>query len=271
MHSEKITYSRRGPVAHVILNRPGKLNALDEDCLELLAERFAEIDRDDDVRAVVLSGAGRCFCAGADLGLVSGIAGDPAAFDGFLRRWHSVFGAIEACGKPTIAAVHGFALAGGFELVQVCDLLVLGESATIGDQHANFGLFPGGGSTQRLPRLVPRRIANWLLLSGEGIDAATAFDIGLANRVVPDGEVVDAAQEMALMLAERSMLASRAIKTSVRTGAGLPLGEALDLERAIAVEHMVSPDAQHGLAAFRGRSTPNFGFRREDDSLGAAR
>jgi len=265
--AEKITLTRRGPVAHVVLNRPGKLNALDEECLDLLAQRFTEIDRDDDVRAVVLSGAGRCFCAGADLGLVSGIAGEPTAFDGFLRRWHEVFGVIEACGKPTIAAVHGFALAGGFELVQVCDLLVLAESATIGDQHANFGLFPGGGSTQRLPRMVPRRIANWLLLSGEGIDSATALDIGLANRVVPDDEVVGAAQEVALVLAERSLLASRAIKTSIRTGAELPLAEALDVERAIAVEHMASADARHGLASFQSRGTPNFGFRRDEQPL----
>ncbi len=162
--------------------------------------------------------------------------------------------------------MHGFALAGGFELVQVCDLLVLAESATIGDQHANFGLFPGGGSTQRLPRIVPKRIANWLLLNGEGIDAATALSIGLANRVVPDDEMVNAAEEMALVLAERSMPGSRAIKTSIRTGAGLPLDEALDVERALAVEHMASADAQHGLTAFQERRTPDFGFRRERDT-----
>lgn len=265
--AEKISVSRRGPVAHVVLNRPGKLNALDYDCLDLLERHFAEIDQDDDIRAVMLSGSGRCFCAGADLGLVSGIAGEPAAFDAFLRRWHEVFGAIEACGKPTIAAVHGFALAGGFELVQVCDLLILAESATIGDQHARFGLFPGGGSTQRLPRMVPKRVANWLLFSGEGIDAATALSVGLANRVVPDDEVLDAAQEMALLLAERSRLASRAIKTSIRTGAGLPLNEALDIERAIAVQHMASADARHGLSAFTTRATPDFGYRREEQAL----
>jgi enoyl-CoA hydratase/carnithine racemase len=253
---------RDGPVLTVTLNRPDKLNALDADCLDLLEEHFTAADRDPDVRAVVLTGHGRGFCAGADLAVVAGIAADRSAFDSFLRRWHTVFGAIERCGKPTIAAVTGFALAGGFELTQVCDLVVMGASARLGDQHANFGLFPGGGSTQRLPRLVGRRVATWMLLSGDPVDAPTARAFGLANRVVPDDAVLPTARDMALHLAERSTAASRAIKQSLRDGIHLPLGDALDVERAIAVNHMASPDAAAGLAAFAERTQPDFGYQR---------
>jgi enoyl-CoA hydratase/carnithine racemase len=258
----RVLAERDGPVLIVTLNRPDKLNALDTDCLDLLEEHFVEADADPAVRAVVLAGNGRGFCAGADLAVVAGIAADRDAFDAFLRRWHAVFGVIEACGKPTIAAVTGFALAGGFELTQVCDFVVMGASARLGDQHANFGLFPGGGSTQRLPRLIGRRAATWLLLSGDPVDASTALELGLANRVAPDDEVFQAARDMALYLAERSTAASRAIKRSVREGIHLPLGDALEVERGIAVEHMASADAATGLAAFAGRRRPDFGYRR---------
>lgn len=259
----KVIFDRRGPVAHLILNRPAKLNALDWDCLDLLESGIVTAEGDDTVRAVVFSGQGRCFCAGADLGVVDDAASDPRRFEEFLRRWHRAFGAVEQCGKPTIAAVHGFALAGGFELTQVCDLLVLGSDASLGDQHANYGLFPGGGGTQRLPRAIPRRVAMRMLLTGEPVNAPTALAVGLASKVVPDEEVTDAAHEMALLLAERSPAASRAIKESVRRGASLALADALVVERSIAVEHMASTDAQLGLAAFRQGVRPNFGFRRD--------
>lgn len=259
----KVLAERDGPVLNVTLNRPDKLNALDWECLDLLERHIVAADEDQEVRAVVISGRGRGFCAGADLALVQGIAADRDAFDGFLRRWHEVFGAIERCGKTTIAAVTGFALAGGFELTQVCDLVVLGAGARLGDQHANFGLFPGGGSTQRLPRLIGRRAATWMLLSGDPIDAPTAMALGLANRVVPDDEVLAVAEEMAFTLAERSVANARAIKTALREGRDLPLPEALDVERALAVEHMASGDAQIGLAAFSSRTSPDFGYRRE--------
>lgn len=258
----KVLAEADGPVLTVTLNRPDKLNALDTDCLDLLERHFAAADSDPAVRVVVLAGNGRGFCAGADLAVVAGIVADRVAFDAFLRRWHTVFGVIEACGKPTIAAVTGFALAGGFELTQVCDLVVMGASARLGDQHANFGLFPGGGSTQRLPRLIGRRAAAWMLLSGDPVDAPTALGLGLANRVAPDEDVLQAARDMALYLAERSTAASRAIKRSLREGIHLPLADALDVERGIAVEHMASADAATGLAAFAGRTQPDFGYRR---------
>jgi enoyl-CoA hydratase/carnithine racemase len=258
----KVMFERRGPVGHLVLNRPRKLNAIDTECVDLIEELVATIEADDQVRVVVVSGRGRAFSAGADLGEVEqAIAED--RFGAFLERWHRGFGVLERCSKPTIAAVHGFALAGGFELTQVCDLLVVGANATIGDQHANFGLFPGGGSTQRLPRMIGRRHAAWMLLSGEAIDAATALEIGLANLVAADEDVVKAAEGLATVLAQRSVSASAAIKDALHRGRGMELGDALDLERSIAVLHMRSADAATGLAAFRNRVKPDFGWSPE--------
>lgn len=260
--SQDVEYERRGPIAHLRLNRPRKLNALDGKCLDLLQDGIERAEQDDDVRAVVLSGRGRGFCAGADLALVADLAGDQQRFDEFLRRWHAVFGRVERSTKVTIGAVHGFALAGGFELTQVCDLLVMGQGATIGDQHAKYGLFPGGGSSQRLPRLVGKRRALWMLLSGEAVDADTALRMGLANEVVRDDDVLARAERIALMLAELSTAAAAAIKRSARLGSDLPLAGALDVERQLAVEHMSSADARTGLDAFQQRTAPDFGFRR---------
>ncbi len=263
----KVSYRRLGAVAHITLNRPDKLNALDIECLELLERHIATAAADDQVAAIIVSGNGRCFCAGADLKVVSK-ALDDSAFDAFLERWHQAFGAIEASPKPTIAAVHGFALAGGFELTQVCDAVVIGQSAVLGDQHANFGLFPGGGSTQRLPRLIPKRKALWMLYTGEAIDLQDALAAGLVNRVVPDEDVMTTATEMAEVLAERSSLATAAIKDAVLRGAAMELDDALRLERSIAVAHMNSSDAAHGLAAFSNRTKPDFRGLRTEQSNG---
>jgi enoyl-CoA hydratase/carnithine racemase len=268
--AQKVTYARRGSVAYVTLNRPDKLNALDLDCLDLLEQHVASAVNDPGVAAVIVSGSGRCFCAGADLTVVDG-ALRQGAFDDFLMRWHEVFGIVEAAAKPTIAAVHGFAMAGGFELTQVCDFVVAGETAVLADQHAKFGLFPGGGSTQRLPRLIGRRAAAWMLYSGEPVDLTDAQAWGLVNRVVPDDQVMAAAAEMAEVLSDRSTAATAAIKQAVHEGAALPLAAALPLDQSIAVRHMTSTDAAAGLAAFRSRGKPDFRAARnseEQASLG---
>jgi enoyl-CoA hydratase/carnithine racemase len=254
----KVLFQRRGTVGHLVLNRPNKLNAIDTECVDLIRRYVEEIEGDDQVRVVVVSGRGRVFSAGADLGEVERVVTE-GRFDAFLENWHRGFSALERCSKPTIAAVHGFALAGGFELTQVCDLMVMAANATVGDQHANFGLFPGGGSTQRLPRMVGRRSANWMLLSGEAIDAETALQLGLANALAPDDDALAVAERLASLLAQRSVAGSAAIKEAVLRGRGLPLDDALNLERAIAVAHMKSADAALGFAAFRSRTTPDFG------------
>jgi enoyl-CoA hydratase len=188
-------------------------------------------------------------------------------FAQFLAEWHGVFGGLERCSKPTIAAVHGVALAGGLELTQVCDVVVAAEDARFGDQHARFGLFPGGGSTQRLPRLVGARRARWLLLSGEHFTAADAYEFGMVNAVVPPAELLTEALSMAGTLARLSRSASTAIKRAALEGADLTLVEGLQRERELAVDHMLGVDARIGLAAFREKQSPIFSGLRE--SVGA--
>jgi enoyl-CoA hydratase/carnithine racemase len=256
---EKVLFEQRGPIGHIVLNRPQKLNAIDTECVNLIERCVNEIENDDQVRVVIVSGRGRAFSAGADLGEVERAVTEDR-FDAFLKNWHAGFNALAHCSRPTIAAVHGFALAGGFELTQVCDLMVMEASSTVGDQHAKFGLFPGGGSTQRLPRMVGSRRASWMLLSGEAIGAEEAHEWGLANAIAPDGQVVEVAEQMGFILAQRSTAASAAIKRAVQDGRDLALPGALDLERTIAVAHMKSSDASTGFAAFRDRTSPNFGW-----------
>ena len=255
---DKVRLDVDGNVAELVLNRPDKLNAIDEDCLDLIEAHMSSVARDPSVRAVVVRGAGRAFCTGADLGQLDDKVSDPVRFGAFLDKWHRVFGLVASSPKPTIAAVHGLALAGGFELLQVCDLAVLAEDARIGDQHARYGLFPGGGSTQRLPRLIGERRAKWLLFSGEWLDPADALSFGLVNEVVPPDRVVDRAREMARILATRSPLATAAIKQSLRIGMQADLTTALEVERRIAVDHMRSEDVRIGLEAFRNRTEPRF-------------
>lgn len=253
-----ITLERQGPVGIVSLNRPQKLNAIDRSVLEGLRWACDEVERDVSIRALVLRGEGRCFSAGADLAMVEGLVGNDTGFAQFMDEWHDTFSRVDTLPVPTIAAVHGVALAGGFELMQVCDLAVVAHDARVGDQHATFGLFPGGGSTQRLPRITSPRRAMWLLLSGEWIDGSTAVEWGLANRSTAEDEVLVESIRMASSLAERSPAASAAIKAAVRAGEGLPLGQALAIDRTYALSHMRSDDAIAGLEAFRQRTTPIF-------------
>jgi enoyl-CoA hydratase/carnithine racemase len=258
---QKILLERQGAIAELILNRPEKLNAIDGDCLRLFREHLAAVENDEQVRVLIVRANGRVFCAGADLEFVGDRVRDPVRFGSFLAEWHRTYDLFAACSKPTIAAVHGLALAGGFELTQVCDFVVSEDDAKIGDQHANFGLFPGGGSTQRLPRLVGERRAKWLLLSGSWISPAEALQFGLVNAVVPAGQASSKAREMAEVLAVKSPLANRNIKQSVHLGLQTDLHTALAVERRIAVEHMQSQDVQIGLQAFRNRTKPEFSGR----------
>jgi enoyl-CoA hydratase/carnithine racemase len=245
-------------VATLTINRPDKLNAIDSGVLTGMRTALSGIEDDPSVRALILRGAGRAFSAGGDLGEVSALVRDKTRFSRFLDYWHESLQLLADSPVPSIAAVHGFAYAGGLELTQACDFVVLGRSAVLGDQHANFGLFPAGGSTQRLPRLVPPRVAKWLLMTGEAIDAPTALALGLVNRVVDDEDVFGDAQRMAETLGRKSRAGNAAIKAAVHIGADMPLADAIAAERPIAVDHMASDDATTGFNAFRSRTTPVF-------------
>jgi enoyl-CoA hydratase len=255
-----VRFERDGAVAHLILDRPGQLNAISPELLQDLDRACLTIERDAGVRAVVLTGAGRAFCAGADLRVVQELAPDPDRWRAFMDLWHRVFDRIERLPVPVIAGVHGLALAGGLELTMVCDLVVADEEARLGDQHANFALVAGGGGSQRLPRLIGARRAKELMLLGGWVDARQALAWGLVNRVAAAGTVVDAAQALARELAEKSAAASRVAKALIDRGLDVGLRTGLELEKRMVAEHMQGDDAQAGLRAFaerrRGKTTP---------------
>jgi len=245
---------RDAGVAHIVLDRPAQLNAISPELLHDLDAACATIEADADVRAVALTGAGRVFCAGADLRVVEDISPDPDGWRAFMDLWHRVFDRIERLPPPVIAGVHGLALAGGLELILVCDLVVADEAARLGDQHANFGLVAGGGGSQRLPRLIGARRAKELMLLGGWLDARQARDWGLVNRVVPTGTVEAATLALARDLAEKSGAASRTVKLLVDRGLDVDVRTGLALEKRTVAEHMRTDDAAAGLRAFRERS-----------------
>lgn len=199
---QRLKVSVEGRVGHVSLNRPEARNALDLRTVEELEEALRRLE--DAARVIVIRGAGGNFCAGADLKYVSDNRRDGPTMRRFIEQINRAFNRAEKSPVPVVAAVEGYALAGGFELLQACDVVVLAEDAVLGDQHANFGLMPGGGGSQRLPRLVGRQRALGLLLSGEWISGRQAVEWGLAYRAVPAGDLESEVGALASRLAERS-------------------------------------------------------------------
>jgi enoyl-CoA hydratase/carnithine racemase len=248
-----VRLDRDGAVAHVILDRPGQLNAISPELLRDLDHACATIESDAGLRAVALTASGRAFCAGADLRVVQELAPDPERWRAFMDLWHRVFDRIERLPVPVIAGVHGLALAGGLELTMVCDLVVADAEARLGDQHANFALVAGGGGSQRLPRLIGARRAKELMLLGGWLDARQALAWGLVNRVAPAGTVVEATLALARELAGKSAAASRTAKLLIDRGLDVDLRTGLELEKRVVGEHMRGDDAQAGLRAFTER------------------
>ena len=244
-------------VGRITLNRPEVRNALDGETVAELEAAITELGHA--CRVLLISGAGEHFCAGADLRHVLGLREDPAAMGEFIASITRALDASERSPAPVIAAVHGFCLAGGFEIVQACDLVLVADTAVIGDQHANFGLLPGGGGSQRLPRLVGRQRALGLLLTGERLTGQQAVDWGLALRCVPAVRLAAEADALARRLASLSRPGLARMKRLVARGLELPFAEAMALETEVFMEHISDPDVAEGLSAFGERRRPRFG------------
>ena len=191
---------------------------------------------------------------------MKGILDNPPAMREFLELWRRVYDSIQELGKPVIASINGLALAGGLELVTACDLAIASEEAQLGDQHAAVGLIPGGGNSQRLPRLIGVRKAKELLFTGDWISAKEAERIGLINRAVPADKLEETVNELSRKLAvERSPVAAKVNKSLVNQGIQVNLSAALDLEPGAAVHHFTSSeDAKEGVAAFTEKRKPVF-------------
>jgi enoyl-CoA hydratase/carnithine racemase len=255
---DKVLLDKRGPVAWLTLNRPDKLNALDLESVELIARFTADVNADPAVRALVVTGAGRAFCAGGDLAAIRPLLADPGQFGDFLTRWNDAFDSLEQCRVPTIAAVDGITFAGGLELTHVCDFVVLGDDVTIGDQHANYGIFPAGGSIQRLARIIGARRAKWVVMSGAVITPRQALDWGLANVLCPADDVLPEATRMAELLAAKSASLNWEVKRGLTEDLHLSVREAMAAERPHALGHAMGADQRAGIQAFAERAEPHF-------------
>jgi len=253
-----IILEKKNGIARITLNRPKVFNSTDKDTHLELQAALGDIENDEAVRVVVITGTGKAFCSGADLGYVKGVVDKPKQMAEFLDLFHKTCDIIEKLSKPVIAAVNGIALAGGLELVESCDLAIAAEEARLGDQHASFGFVAAGGGTQRLPRLIGIRKAKELLLTGDWVSAKEAQAIGLVNKVVPADKLEEAVNELAGKLAERSPMASKTIKSLVNRGMQVDLATGLELEKGAVSRHVTTEDMAEGLSAFMEKRKPVF-------------
>ena len=250
---------RRGHVLIVTMNRPQARNALSGPMMELMRQAWDTVDGDPEIRVCVLTGAGGAFCAGADLkAMTSSHPGD--RFQGGDLDVSVIEPLLKGrrLTKPLIAAVEGPAVAGGTEILQACDIRVAGASARFGVSEARWGLFPLGGSAVRLPRQIPYTVAADLLLTGRHITAAEALFIGLIGHVVPDGQALDKALEIAAAIAANGPVAVRAILRVIRETEGMAENEAFALEAKVGMAVFASEDAKEGPRAFAEKRQPRF-------------
>ena len=246
MGYEHILVDIEAPIATVTLNRPKVLNALSPDLIRELNEALAELDADETVRAVVLTGGPRVFAAGADIGDMA----DRSAVEQLRRDQTGRWGGIAAFGKPLIAAVNGYALGGGCELALMCDLIIAGDSARFGQPEINLGIIPGAGGTQRWPRTAGKYAAMEVMLSGAPVTARRGHELGMVNKVVPAEMTVALAQRTARQLAEKPPLALRMAKEAVLKAFEAPLSEGMAAERKSFYFLFSTEDQKEGMHAF---------------------
>jgi enoyl-CoA hydratase len=257
MNYSNLLFEVANGIARVTINRPDKLNALNDAVIAELGDAIARIESDRGIKAAILTGSGaKAFVAGADIGELS----QQGPFDGKARALvgQVVLRRIERSGKPVIAAVNGFALGGGCELAMACHIRIASENARFGQPEAKLGIAPGYGGTVRLPRLVGKGRALEILLTGQMIDAAEAFRIGLVNRVVPFDQLIPEAEKMVGTIIENGPLAIQVCIEAVDAALEVTLDEGLLLEANYFGLLASTADMREGMAAFLEKRKPNF-------------
>ena len=253
---EHILVDRDGPIGIVTLNRPSVLNALNGKLLAELSFALLELERNADIRAIVLTGSGeKAFAAGADIGELNALENAGAGADQ-ARMGQSVTRQIERLRKPVIVAINGFALGGGCELAMAGDIRIASENAKFGQPEVNLGLIPGYGGSQRTTRLLGRGMAMYLCLTGELIDAQEALRIGLVERVVPLAGLLDEAKRIGNLIATKAPLAIAACKRAIDGGAHLSIDDSLEIEAMEFGLLVDTEDFREGTGAFLEKRKP---------------
>ena len=254
MNFENVTVEKDGAVGVVTLNRPQALNALSYGLVKDLSLAMQELDQDPEVRAIVVTGGEKVFAAGADIKEMA----DRGPFDERIQERLAYRDKINKITKPVIAAVSGFALGGGCELVMSCDIIIAAENARFGQPEVNLGIIPGSGGTQRLTHVLGKHRAMELVLTGDMLSASDAERLGLVNRVVPPELVLEEAKNVAKKIAAKPALAIKAAKEAVLKAANAPLDEGLDFERKSFYLLFASEDRSEGMKAFLEKRKAEF-------------
>ena len=257
MAFENLLYEKRNGIGYVAVNRPEKLNALNRKTMDELHDCFQEIERDDEVRAVILTGAGeKAFVGGADINELA--VQTPVEGKELSRRGQKILDLIEHLGKPVIAAVNGYALGGGCELALACTIRIASENARLGQPEVKLGLIPGYAGTQRLPRLVGRGRALEMVLSGEPVSAAEAYRIGLVNQVVSAQDLIAAAEKLAHKILANAPLAVKFALEAVNHGLEMTQAEGQFLEANLFGLCCTTADMKEGTRAFLEKRPARF-------------
>ena len=258
--TDVLTVATKGQVALLTLNRPGKLNALNNELLAAIMAALDGIELDPAVRAVVVTGEGRAFSAGADIAAFQRHmeAGPAEAVARFMRPGHQMTRRVESFPKPVIAAVNGLAFGGGCELVEATHIALAAEGVVFSKAEINIGIIPTFGGTQRLPRNVGRKAATELILTGRTFDAAEAARLGLVNRVVPEAELLGAALTLAAELAAKPPLTLAAALAAIHRGMDASIDDGLAIEEAAFARIVPTHDAREGVAAFVEKRRPSY-------------
>ncbi len=256
MPYQSVTLVADDGIATLTVNRPDKLNALNAATIADLGSAIDEVRTRDDIRGLIVTGAGRAFIAGADISELA--AETPVSARELALKGQRIFGRFETSPKPVIAAVNGFALGGGCELALACHIRIAGEQAKFGQPEVKLGICPGYGGTQRLARLIGKGRALELLMTGETIDAAEAYRIGLVNRVVAADALIQSATEMLRQILANGPLAVAACIEAVGLGLDMPLDGALSMEAAHFGLLAATSDMREGTTAFLEKRPAEF-------------
>jgi len=257
MPYQTIIYEKTDNIARVILNREGGMHPLNNQLREDIMTACREIAEDDEIRAVILTGAGeKAFSVGAD---IKEFGSRPSMVEFLAQRQRfAVQSAVAQLPQPVIAAINGYALGGGLELAMACDLRIACEEATLGLPEINLAIIPGGGGTQRLPRLVGKGVALELILTGRHISAQEALRIGLVNKVVPRASLMAEAETVARALAAKAPIALRYAKEAIHKGLDMTLEQGVRLEADLSMILQTTEDRREGIRAFLEKRPPQF-------------